>query len=40
MPTSTSTVEVQAKPEQVWSVIADGPRMPEWLTPVKALEER
>lgn len=40
MPTITSTIEVSSNLEQVWSLISDGPRIVEWLAPVKALEEK
>lgn len=38
MPTYSSSVQVQAKPEEVWALISDGSRLPEWLSPVKAIE--
>ena len=38
MPTYSSSVQVQAKPEEVWALISDGSRLTEWLSPVKTIE--
>ncbi len=39
MPTTTRTVEIGAPPEKIWEVLSDGNRWPEWLTPIRGLEE-
>ena len=30
----TSSTEISAPPEAVWSLVCDGNRLPEWLTPI------
>lgn len=30
----TSSTKIQASPEQIWDVVSDGNRLPDWLTPI------
>ncbi len=38
MATHTASTRIEASPAQVWEVISDSSRLPEWLSPVKGVD--